>query len=71
MNGDEAAVGMVLSISPEPTPTQRDAIVAALVVLTRRRALPTPEKVVRPTRWQATARREGISGGSDGRGWSS
>jgi len=69
MNDDDGpAAGMILSISPEPTQIERDAIVAALVVLWRRRQFVVPTIDDGPTTWQAMARREGIGVGSRDRG---
>ena len=50
----------VLTIRPEPTADERDAVVAALTVLALRRPLAAPEPVSGQTRWQRAARREAL-----------
>ena len=64
MFDDESAPTIIMAISPEPTPIERDAIIAALVVLrSRRTASSTPHNVPTATRWQRTARREAVRSG--------
>lgn len=60
---------LVLSISPEPTRDERDAVVAALVVLTRDRGFDDAPTHRTLTPWQATARREGVEAGKRRHGW--
>lgn len=63
---------MALRIVPEPTGDERDAIVAALVVLTRRRAARTSgDAEPGPTPWRRVARSEGIQARHRDRGWRS
>ncbi len=71
MRDDEPGVELSLAISPEPTRTERDAVIAALVALGRRRPPATPASRVRRTGWQTMARREAIGVGSNDPGWSS
>ncbi len=70
MPDDEPAASLILAITPEPTPDERDAIIAALVALRSRRVvLAAPEGTVMPMRWQRTARREAVRAGDVDRGW--
>ena len=64
-NGPGIAVLMIL---PELTDFERDAIVAALVVL-RLRQFEEPAPVRSPSRWAVAARREGIRRELSGSGW--
>ena len=66
-DGNEPGIA-VLTITPRPTSVERDAIVAALVVV-RLRAAEGPAPVTPPSRWAAAARREGIRRDLGGGGW--
>ncbi len=67
---DMLVPSLVLSVWPEPTRDERDAIVAALVVLTRDRGSDEAPAHRALSPWQAMARREGVEAGKRRHGWS-
>ena len=69
--GEDGEVGhAVLTIVPEPSGTERDAIVAALTVLALRRRVAEPAGSSDPvSRWRVVARREAVRVGRGDAGW--